>query len=402
MPIEATYEQGLSEAVRVPAAGRQLVVFLGSNIGNSEPDDARALLDQIAASLRPGDLFLLGADLVKPEADLLLAYDDPLGVTAAFNRNLLQRMNTELGADFELATFAHQARWNAEAGRVEMHLVSRLRQTVDVPGAGMRVSFVPGESIWTESSHKYDSCVGAGPGRRGRLPHSRAVDRTARALRADAVLRDRTTSDRRRSTVPHAFRPARLAACARLPSFTHVKWPRAAYVLAETSRGSWWSAWSESRRRTSAVSRLSRRWCRPSSRVGATVIVEPGAGAAAGFLDAAYQEKGATIGQSRADVLGRADVVLRVRLGPSGQPATDRDLGELRAGQAVIAFLDPLSDHALVRALAERQVSAFSMELMPRITRAQSMDALSSMATIAGYKAVLLAAVTRCRGCSRC
>ena len=82
------------------------------------------------------------------------------------------------------------------------------------------------------------------------------------------------------------------------------------------------------------------------------------------------------------------------RLGPSGHPATDRDLGELRAGQAVIAFLDPLSDHALVRALAERQVSAFSMELMPRITRAQSMDALSSMATISGYKAVLLAAVT--------
>ena len=127
---------------------------------------------------------------------------------------------------------------------------------------------------------------------------------------------------------------------------------------------------------------------------GATVLVEPGAGAAAGFLDAAYQEKGATIGQSRADVLSRADVVLRVRLGPSGHPATDRDLGELRAGQALIAFLDPLTDHVLVRALAERQVSSFSMELMPRITRAQSMDALSSMATISGYKAVLLAAVT--------
>jgi dimethylhistidine N-methyltransferase len=157
VPIEATYEQGLSEAVRVPAAGRQLVVFLGSNIGNSEPDEARALVERIAASLRPGDLFLLGADLVKPEADLILAYDDPLGVTAAFNRNLLQRMNTELGADFELETFAHQARWNEAAGRVEMHLVSRLRQIVHVPGAGVRVSFMPGESIWTESSHKYDS-----------------------------------------------------------------------------------------------------------------------------------------------------------------------------------------------------------------------------------------------------
>jgi NAD(P) transhydrogenase subunit alpha len=127
---------------------------------------------------------------------------------------------------------------------------------------------------------------------------------------------------------------------------------------------------------------------------GAGVVVEPGAGAAAGFLDAAFAEKGATLGGSRADVLRHADVVLRVRMGPSGQAATDRDVSELRAGQTVIAFLDPLSDHALIRALAERQVSAFSMELMPRITRAQSMDALSSMATISGYKAVLLAAVT--------
>jgi NAD(P) transhydrogenase subunit alpha len=127
---------------------------------------------------------------------------------------------------------------------------------------------------------------------------------------------------------------------------------------------------------------------------GASVVVEPGAGALAGFLDAAYQEKGAEIGASRADVIARADVLLRVRLGPSGQSATERDLNELRPGQAVIAFLDPLSDHALIRSLAERQVSAFSMELMPRITRAQSMDALSSMATISGYKAVLLAAVT--------
>jgi H+-translocating NAD(P) transhydrogenase subunit alpha len=83
-----------------------------------------------------------------------------------------------------------------------------------------------------------------------------------------------------------------------------------------------------------------------------------------------------------------------VKLGPAGAPSTDADLAALRPGQSVIAFLDPLTDHALVRQLAERQVSVFSMELMPRITRAQSMDALSSMATIAGYKAVLIAAVT--------
>jgi len=93
-------------------------------------------------------------------------------------------------------------------------------------------------------------------------------------------------------------------------------------------------------------------------------------------------------------VSARAEMLLRVKLGPAGAPSTDADLAALRPGQSVIAFLDPLTDHALVRQLAERQVSVFSMELMPRITRAQSMDALSSMATIAGYKAVLIAAVT--------
>jgi NAD(P) transhydrogenase subunit alpha len=129
-------------------------------------------------------------------------------------------------------------------------------------------------------------------------------------------------------------------------------------------------------------------------KLGVQVIVEPGAGVESGFLDAAYQDKGATIATSRADVIAKADVILRVRLGPAGTPASDADVAALRPGQVVIAFLDPLSDHALVRQLAERQVSSFSMELMPRITRAQSMDALSSMATIAGYKAVLLAAVT--------
>jgi NAD(P) transhydrogenase subunit alpha len=132
----------------------------------------------------------------------------------------------------------------------------------------------------------------------------------------------------------------------------------------------------------------------PLIKAGHQVLVESNAGASAGFTDAAYTEKGATVVPSRADVSARAEMLLRVRLGPAGAPSTDADLGALRPGQSVIAFLDPLTDHALVRRLAERQVSVFSMELMPRITRAQSMDALSSMATIAGYKAVLLAAVT--------
>jgi NAD(P) transhydrogenase subunit alpha len=132
----------------------------------------------------------------------------------------------------------------------------------------------------------------------------------------------------------------------------------------------------------------------PLVKAGHQVLVESNAGASAGFTDAAYTEKGATIVASGADVSARAEMLLRVKLGPAGAPSTDADLAALRPGQSVIAFLDPLTDHALVRQLAERQVSVFSMELMPRITRAQSMDALSSMATIAGYKAVLIAAVT--------
>ncbi len=129
-------------------------------------------------------------------------------------------------------------------------------------------------------------------------------------------------------------------------------------------------------------------------KAGHQVLVESSAGLSAGFTDEAYTEKGATIVPSRGEVTSRAEMLLRVKIGPAGFPSTEADLAALRPGQSLIAFLDPLGDHALVRQLAERQVSVFSMELMPRITRAQSMDALSSMATIAGYKAVLLAAVT--------
>jgi dimethylhistidine N-methyltransferase len=117
-PVEATYEEGLRVAVTVPGGPRQLIVFLGSNIGNFDPAGGAALLARIAAALRPGDLFLLGTDLVKPEATLLLAYDDPIGVTAAFNKNLLQRMNAELGANFDLDAFLHEARWDRRARRV--------------------------------------------------------------------------------------------------------------------------------------------------------------------------------------------------------------------------------------------------------------------------------------------
>ncbi len=154
----ATYEEGLRHASQQrPAQGALLVLFLGSNIGNFDTPAAASFLAEIRAALRPGDALLLGADLVKPEKELLLAYDDPLGVTAAFNRNLLLRINRELLADFDLAAFDHRAVWNPGERRVEMHLVSRKSQAVAIPRAETTVRFAAGEPIWTESSYKYTS-----------------------------------------------------------------------------------------------------------------------------------------------------------------------------------------------------------------------------------------------------
>ena len=151
----ATYEDGLRRAASLRGRGTMLVLFLGSNIGNFDPPASHEFLSEIRAALRPGDALLLGADLVKPEKELLLAYDDPLGVTAAFNRNLLARANSELQADFDLSSFEHRAVWNGEKGRVEMHLVSTRAQRVAIPRADCVVDFEKGEAIWTESSYKY-------------------------------------------------------------------------------------------------------------------------------------------------------------------------------------------------------------------------------------------------------
>jgi NAD(P) transhydrogenase subunit alpha len=123
------------------------------------------------------------------------------------------------------------------------------------------------------------------------------------------------------------------------------------------------------------------------------VLVESGAGEAAGIVDAAFEEKGARIATSRDDVF-KSEIVIQVRAGGANPEAGQADLARLSGGQTLIAFLDPLSNPNAQSELARRGISAFAMELMPRITRAQSMDALSSMATIAGYKAVLLAANT--------
>lgn len=137
------------------ATGRTLMLFLGSNIGNFDPPAAIDLVRRVRAALRPGDAFLLGADLVKPEDELQLAYDDPLGVTAAFNLNLLVRINRELAGRIDLSRFTHRAVWNDAESRVEMHLVSTCRQSIDIPGAGLSFVMEAGETIWTESSYKY-------------------------------------------------------------------------------------------------------------------------------------------------------------------------------------------------------------------------------------------------------
>ena len=153
---EATYEDGLHEIADAPDSGRTLVLCLGSNIGNFDRPGAEEFLRTIRAALKPGDSLLIGADLVKPEADLLLAYDDPLGVTAAFNRNLLVRINRELGGDFALEAFSHRAVWNADESRVEMHLVCEREQRVRIPAARVDITLAKGDTIWTESSYKYE------------------------------------------------------------------------------------------------------------------------------------------------------------------------------------------------------------------------------------------------------
>ena len=153
---QCTYEEGLVRAARHrPADGSLLVLFLGSNIGNFDPPDARELLRGMAQAAGPRGAVLLGVDLVKPEPDLIVAYDDPLQVTAAFNRNLLVRMNRELGATFPVDAFVHRAMWSRHAARIEMHLVAQIAVHVDIPGAGVAADFGAGDYIWTESSYKY-------------------------------------------------------------------------------------------------------------------------------------------------------------------------------------------------------------------------------------------------------
>lgn len=149
--VVADYTASAPWEERVPPP--RLVAFLGSTIGNFEPPAAARFLSRLAAAVRPEGVVLVGVDLRKSAGELERAYNDAAGVTARFNLNLLARLNRELGADFDLSSFAHSARWNPEAGRIEMHLVSLKDQTIHV--AGRVVHVAAGEPIHTENSYKY-------------------------------------------------------------------------------------------------------------------------------------------------------------------------------------------------------------------------------------------------------
>ena len=156
--FEREYLDGLREATERRAANQHfLVLFLGSTIGNFDRSAGVNFLAEIGSILEPGDALLLGTDLEKPTEQLIRAYDDELGVTAAFNLNLLARINRELSANFDLDQFAHEARVNRAKRRIEMHLRSKRRQKVRVPAAGITVELQEGETIWTESCHKYSA-----------------------------------------------------------------------------------------------------------------------------------------------------------------------------------------------------------------------------------------------------
>ncbi|MBZ5725531.1 MAG: L-histidine N(alpha)-methyltransferase [Acidobacteriia bacterium] len=158
VPLETSYLEGMRQVAERRAPGKTLLVlFLGSTIGNFDPEAAIDFLYAIRLCLQEGDALLLGTDMVKPVDQLMAAYDDPAGVTAAFNLNLLARINRELAADFDLRQFEHVIRYNGDEQRIEMHLRSRQYQIVSIRRADLIVDFAPNETIRTEVCHKFRS-----------------------------------------------------------------------------------------------------------------------------------------------------------------------------------------------------------------------------------------------------
>jgi dimethylhistidine N-methyltransferase len=153
LPVVADFTAPFSLPALPPDTTRRVVYFPGSTIGNFDEAAALRFLRRMGEVAGQGGGLLIGVDLVKDRDTLVRAYDDPEGVTAAFNKNLLRRINDELGGAFDLNAFRHEARWNDEADRIEMHLVSTQAQTVAIGDAAFE--FEAGESIHTENSHKY-------------------------------------------------------------------------------------------------------------------------------------------------------------------------------------------------------------------------------------------------------
>jgi L-histidine N-alpha-methyltransferase len=155
-PICGDWMDGLAQIARSRASDQPLLLlFLGSSIGNISRRDLPEFLQKVRSHLRPGDFFLLGLDLIKETDRMLLAYDDPTGVTAAFNLNLLGRINRELDGNFDLRSFHHDVWWDEDERRIEMHLRSLQEQTISVTALDSGFRFRKGETIWTESSHKF-------------------------------------------------------------------------------------------------------------------------------------------------------------------------------------------------------------------------------------------------------
>jgi dimethylhistidine N-methyltransferase len=152
-PVVSDYTSDMEILHQLP--GRKLVLYIGSSIGNFEPEDALGVLRRIRARLSPGDALLLGVDLRKDAAVLIPAYDDPKGVTERFNKNVLARINRELGGEFDLERFRHRILWNPEASRIEMYLESLIPQAVRVRLLGLKIWFDAGELLHTENSYKY-------------------------------------------------------------------------------------------------------------------------------------------------------------------------------------------------------------------------------------------------------
>jgi len=138
-----------------PFDGTTLALYIGTSIGNFSPEEARLILRNLCAQLQAGDALLLGTDMVKDERTLLAAYDDRGGITAAFNLNILHRLNRELGANFDAGCFRHRVLWNSIESRIEMHLESTREQEVSIEDAELDFHFMPSETIHTENSYKF-------------------------------------------------------------------------------------------------------------------------------------------------------------------------------------------------------------------------------------------------------